>query len=287
MRFNQIQFTSDTALNCEFALTAPICVLCGRHADLALDLMRELIGDYGSTDDPDRVADGRFVLHSNIEMDDKIYNLCYIRNADFMGDHRIAANFQPNNIEFSVDDTNEFMCKCERRNIDDRNIFDKNKILTEPSLSESDLFIASFNAFLKQLPDNDDRPLFIYDLFDRIDESIDIAPYLNALSKSGRQVFISSCSNFDQKKFKYSYVKRIDLTRCFPEILASLNEGDVYDEDFTVIKCPVCKCHTLDNHWICSNCGWEYDSLPEDRFSAANRSTLTEYRKKYYENLEK
>lgn len=200
MRFNQLKFTSDTSLNLEFAPTAPISVICGRNADLALDLMRELIGDYGCANDPDRIADCRFVLHSDIEADGKTYNLCYIRNADFIGDCRIAANFKPYSLEFSADDTDEYKQKLEKRNVDNGNVFDQNKILTNTFLSESDLIIASFNEFLKQLSANDDRPVFIYDFFDRIDQSTCLFPFLDALSKLGRQIFITSCCKFDKKK---------------------------------------------------------------------------------------
>ena len=57
--------------------------------------------------------------------------------------------------------------------------------------------------------------------------------------------------------------------------------GTPYDEDHTVILCPVCKCKTLDNHDICRHCGWEYDGFPEDHHSAANGGTLIAYREEY------
>ena len=118
MKINHFQITSASTLNIEFATTAPICVLRGRYSDLALDLMRELIGDYGAQNDPDRIDDGRFVIHADIEMDRKNYNACYIRNADFMGDNRLAVNFEPNSICFSEDDSCEFVNKCNDRDTD-------------------------------------------------------------------------------------------------------------------------------------------------------------------------
>lgn len=45
MKINYFQITSATTLNLEFAAHAPISVLRGRYSELALDLMRELIGD--------------------------------------------------------------------------------------------------------------------------------------------------------------------------------------------------------------------------------------------------
>lgn len=115
MKIKNLQITSST-LDLELDIDKPICILRGQYAELVLDLVRELIGDYSSENDPDRVDDGHFVLHSDIEMDGKNYNICYIRNADFMGDNRIAANFVPNSFEFSEDDTIEFIDKCKARN---------------------------------------------------------------------------------------------------------------------------------------------------------------------------
>ena len=28
---------------------------------------------------------------------------------------------------------------------------------------------------------------------------------------------------------------------------------------FRIVTCPVCGYPTLDMHWICEHCGWEYD----------------------------
>ncbi|MBE6636615.1 MAG: hypothetical protein E7618_02290 [Ruminococcaceae bacterium] len=57
--------------------------------------------------------------------------------------------------------------------------------------------------------------------------------------------------------------------------------GTVYDEDHTVILCPICEHKTLDNHEICRHCGWEYDGFPEDHYSAANGATPIAYREAY------
>ena len=47
------------------------------------------------------------------------------------------------------------------------------------------------------------------------------------------------------------------------------------------MKCPVCGNKTYDNYYICPHCGWEYDGLPEDQYSAANGAALKEYRENY------
>ena len=58
-----------------------------------------------------------------------------------------------------------------------------------------------------------------------------------------------------------------------------------YDEDHTVIVCPICNHKTLDHYAICCHCGWEYDGFPEDHYSAANGATLTDYREQYKQAL--
>ena len=179
MKINNIQITSASTLNIEFATTAPICVLRGHYSDLALDLLRELIGDYGAQNNPDRIDDGRFVIHADIETDNKNYDVCYIRNADFMGDNRLAVNFEPNRIQFSEDDTREFLDQCHKRDTDNSNVLIKTADITAP---------------------DDDRPIFLYDYFDRLDEAIDITPILDKLASPGKQVFISVCSGYPEIK---------------------------------------------------------------------------------------
>lgn len=190
MKIKHFQITSASTLNIEFVATAPICVLRGHYSDLALDLMRELIGNFGAENDPDRVDDGRFVIHTDIEIDSKNYSVCYIRNADLMGDNRLAANFEPNSIRFSEEDTYEFVNKCNERGTDNSNVLIKT---------------ANIN------PCDDDRPIFIYDYFDRLDEAIDITPTLDKLSSLGRQVFIAVCSNYPIKKLKHNAVQTVHM----------------------------------------------------------------------------
>ena len=189
MKINRFQIASASTLNIEFAATAPICVLRGRYSDLALDLMRELIGDYDAQNNPNRVDDGRFVIHASIEMDNKNYDVCYIRNADFMGDNRLAVNFEPKSIDFSEDDTREFVDKCNERDMDNTNVL----------IKTADIFSSE-----------DDRPIFIYDYFDRLDEAIDIASILDKLSSLGRQVFISVCTGYPCEKMAH---KKVQITK--------------------------------------------------------------------------
>ena len=166
MKIKNLAITSPSTLDFELDIVSPVCVLYGEHSALALDLIRELIGDYGSEVDPDCYDDGRFVLNSDIEIDGKDYSVCYIRNADFIGDNRIAANFVPNSFDFSKDDTEEFIDKCNLRNKDTNNVLCNYKVsvITE-----------------------DDRPLFVY-----CDDADDFTSVIEVLSTLNRQVLIST-----------------------------------------------------------------------------------------------
>ena len=169
MKIKNLAITSPSVLDLELDITSPICLLYGKHSELALDLVRELIGDYGAKNNPDCHDDGHFVVHSDIEMDGKNYDVCYIRNADFMGDNRIAANFVPNSFEFSEDDTLEYLEKCKMRNKDLNNVVYNNKIF---SITE------------------DDRPLFVY-----CEDADDVSQVLECLDSFGKQIFVAVDSN--------------------------------------------------------------------------------------------
>ena len=169
MKIKNLTITSPSTLDLELDIAKTICIFHGERSELALDLIRELIGDYNAKNDPDCYDDGRFVIHSDIEMDGKNYNVCYIRNADFIGDNRIAANFVPNSFEYSEDDTLEFLEKCKMLNKDLNNVVYNNKIV---SISE------------------DDRPLFVY-----CEDTDDVSQILECLASFGRQVFVAVDSN--------------------------------------------------------------------------------------------
>lgn len=169
MKINNLSIISRHALDFEFAPTAPISILRGEHSALALDLIREVIGDMGEND-PDGTDDGSFVIHTDLEMDGKDYAVCYIRNADFIGDNRIAVNFDENSIDFSRQDTKEYLEKCRLRNSAESR--------PAPSYEE------------------DDRPLFVY--LGKSGESGCVIPSIETLSNMKRQVFVAAPDSFPE-----------------------------------------------------------------------------------------
>ena len=166
MKIKNLVLSSAGTLNFELDITSPVCILHGEHSALALDLIRELIGDLGAETDPDCYDDGCFVIHSDIEIDGKNYSVCYIRNADFMGDNRIAANFAPNSLNYSSDDTDEFIDKCNNLCYDTSNVILNNKPF-------------SIDA-------SDSRPLFVY-----CEDADDVSQVLDYIVSLDRQAFVA------------------------------------------------------------------------------------------------
>jgi hypothetical protein len=60
-----------------------------------------------------------------------------------------------------------------------------------PSMGESDLRLMQFDTFLRGLRKEDDHPLFLCNLLERLDEAVDLHPIFEALNTTGRQVFIA------------------------------------------------------------------------------------------------
>lgn len=77
--------------------------------------------------------------------------------------------------------------------------------------------------------------------------------------------------------------------------MINIRETIEYKElGYQIIQCPICGHETLDNHFICPHCNWEYDDEVEfktgDEYSIANDCTLNEHLysykfKKYVEEL--
>lgn len=187
MTLKTFSVNSATALDLSFFADTPICVIHGRYSDLVLDLMRESIGDHGAILDPDRIDDGRFVIHADILMDNKSYSACYIRGADCLGDNRLAVNFEGKGLNFSGDDTLEYISKCNERNRDASNVL-----------------IDSINVNV-----DDDRPVFIYGYFDKLDEAVDIEEMIDYLASTKKQIFVSVCKGYSIERLINKSVKVI------------------------------------------------------------------------------
>lgn len=203
MTFNHFGITSGSSVNLDFDVTSKVSVICGNFSIVALDLMREIIGDSFFQSSPDAYDDGRFVMWADILIDGKKYGVSYIRNADTMGDNRIAVNFKPCSIEFSLDDTSEYIRKTNEYGLDFDNVFFKSRAKADDeTLPESSRMIESFKTWVDSclVSSTDKRPIFIYDLLDYIDDAFDVSKIFDMLSSFDRQVFIAVGKNYPINK---------------------------------------------------------------------------------------
>ena len=111
MQINKLSVASHSTLNFELDPVRPITVFYGRYASAALNLINELICSHSSFEAAGGPLGGRFIIHADIEDGGKEYSVCYIRNAESVGDCRIGVNFKPASTEFSREDTVEFLKK--------------------------------------------------------------------------------------------------------------------------------------------------------------------------------
>lgn len=50
---------------------------------------------------------------------------------------------------------------------------------------------------------------------------------------------------------------------------------------YKLVLCPVCGSVTLDSHFICDECLWEYDGVTgENEYSSVNKASAFEYRQR-------
>ena len=193
-----------------FQSNKPITVFCGSDSDLHLSLLSMLFGNYGQVDIIQKSESPLFILHGDVVIDNKDYSVCYIYSKN--EPHRIGVNFFDNGLCCSPEDTKEYQEKILQRDIGDGNIFTF-KPCAKNSLPESKHRLIQFAAFyanaLTDTQNGDDRPLFIYDFFDRIDDAEDLTTWLNDLAALGRQVFIAVGKNYPTEKLEYPSVQII------------------------------------------------------------------------------
>lgn len=78
------------------------------------------------------------------------------------------------------------------------NIFDGSNI-SAGSLGAGNLLLEKLGDVLAQ---EDDRPLFVYNFLERLDEAVDLQPVFEALNATGRQVFIAVPHYYETEKME-------------------------------------------------------------------------------------
>lgn len=70
-------------------------------------------------------------------------------------------------------------------------------------LSEGDLMISLLEDFIERVKNAEASvPVFIYGVFDRIDERVDVSPYFKALNETGNQIYVSVCKSYPTEKIE-------------------------------------------------------------------------------------
>ena len=100
-----------------------------------------------------------------------------------------------------------------------KDLFDRDEVkrqarlLGNPPLGECDITVAAFRAFVESIKSGDrcngDTPIYVLDLFERLDESIDPSVFLEELAGLGRQVFVSVTPSYPTNRLVHDKVQII------------------------------------------------------------------------------
>ena len=168
-----------------------------------LHMMRCLL-DGESDDTPiDESKERTFVSRVNFEIDGEdveLYGVLCNNQSFFVavkdGEH------------FSAERTQEVIVKLRSMKRDERNSYNffNKYIENKNNLSECDYNITNFNRFIEIVKEEtakgDARPIYIFNFFERLDESTDITPFIDALASLGRQVFVGISNNYPSEHFE-------------------------------------------------------------------------------------
>ncbi len=81
------------------------------------------------------------------------------------------------------------------------------------NLSECDYNIENFNRFIEIVKEEtakgDTRPLYVFNFFERLDETINITPFIDALATLDRQVFVGVSNTYPIERFESDKVQLV------------------------------------------------------------------------------
>ena len=205
----QIKFFSTTShlfTNVNFESNKPICIFSG--ASVFLHMMRGLLDGQDDGTPIDTAKEQTFVSRVGFGLEGVEYELCGVLCDD-------QTFFMAVNTEsgFSKSATKECISKLRALSSDAKNLFclENKYVNNDHCLGESDYIIANFKKFLEIVKEEtekgDSRPIYVFNLFERIDESVDVMPTLDELASLGRQVFVSVTANYPTEKLAHNSVQ--------------------------------------------------------------------------------
>ena len=213
MKVKSFSTTSSLFPQIELSDDKPICAVVG--SSVYLHLLYELLaGEDADPIDPEKSV--TFRSRVSIELDGKSFELCgvlcddqsFFMAVDSGGSDRMTV----------IAETMDCQRRLKMRNIGAQNLLScENPIVkNERCLSESDYRLENLHFFLERLradsARNDDRPIFLFQILDRIDEAVDITPLLDALASLGRQVFLSVGARYPMEKLRHKSVQTVRLS---------------------------------------------------------------------------
>ena len=208
MKINSFYTTSPIFEGGGFDEGKPICVFAA--PTVFLHMMRCLL-DGESDDTPiDESKQRTFVSRVNFEFDGEDIELCGV-----LCDDQSFFVAVKDGKHFSAERTQEVIVKLRSMKRDERNSYNffNKYVANENNLSECDYNIANFNRFIEIVKEEtakgDTRPIYIFNFFERLDESIDIMPFIDALVTLDRQVFVGVSNTYPIERFESDKVQLV------------------------------------------------------------------------------
>ena len=187
----------------------PICFIAG--PSVYLHLMRSLLD--GDSEESE-VSEGRghtFVSRVDFELRGKNYCLCGV-----LCDDQTFFLAVDKYHKFSPIDTRDCQRLLKEIDLGGGNVFSPLRGgRADATSGESDLVERELKRFICSLKEDmargDERPVYLFNCFDRLDDAVDIQPYLDALASLGRQVFVSVCGGYPTEKLTH---RAVSTYRC-------------------------------------------------------------------------
>ena len=175
-----------------------------------LHMMRCLLDE--ETDDTpiDESKERTFVSRVTFELDGEDIELCGV-----LCDDQSFFVAVKDGEHFSAERTQEVIAKLRSMKRDERNSYNffNKYVANENNLSECDYNIANFNRFIEIVKEEtakgDTRPTYIFNFFERLDETTNITPFIDALASLGRQVFVGISNNYPIERFESDKVQLV------------------------------------------------------------------------------
>ena len=196
MKIKSLEFEPALFKPASFPCNERVVLVCGQNADEFLDLIRITVGDVRSRN----ITDSGCTVYSEVEFSDKSYDVCCMLNADGLGQHRIGVGFEPGSSSVAAASNEEYVSRISDQNTNGDNAFYAYRCNYDPSgpLSESDRALAELDRFIDcarlAAEVGDERPLFVYGVFERIDKSASRLNVVRTIASAGRQAFVSVSS---------------------------------------------------------------------------------------------